>query len=159
MRTQQLYAASVRFVQRLAFSWVALAIGYGVGFGVERMVRALFLFGSETGPTLLWFGIFSLLGWLAFGFPVLVVSPLRREFRGMGMSGLVGGLAGAGLLIGPATLLSRGEILREPRGWELMGIYGSYAFVMGSVATASYVWLCGKFLREQLPEAEEIEAG
>jgi hypothetical protein len=134
MRRQKVYAAALGFMQRLAFSWVALAIGYGVGFGVERIVRALFFFGSETGRTLLWFGIFSLLGWLAFGFPVLVVSPLRREFRNLGMSGMVGGLAGAGLLIGPATVLTGGEILREPRGWELMGIYGSYAFVIGSVA-------------------------
>jgi len=159
MRKQKLYAAGLSFVERFAFSWVALAIGYGVGFGVERIVRGLFLFGSETGATLFWFGVFSLLGWLAFGFPVLVVSPLRREFRSLGMSGLVGGLAGASLLIGPATVLTHAEIWREARGWELMGIYGSYAFVIGSVATASYVWLCGKFLQEQLPAAEEIETG
>jgi hypothetical protein len=151
MRTEKLYAAGVSFIQRFAFSWVALAIGYGVGFGVERVVRALFLFGSETKATLFWFGVFSLLGWLVFGLPVLVISPWRREFRSVGISGLVGGVVGVVLLTGLAGAFSGGEVWLHARGWELLGIYGGYAFVIGFVATGSYVWLCGKLLREQLP--------
>lgn len=151
MRTEKLYAAGVSFIQRFAFSWVALAIGYGVGFGVERVVRALFLFGSETKATLFWFGVFSLLGWLVFGLPVLVISPWRREFRSVGISGLVGGVVGAVLLTGLAGAFSGGDVWLHARGWELLGIYGGYAFVIGFAATGSYVWLCGKLLREQLP--------
>lgn len=150
MTRKKLYASGWPFVQRFAFSWVALAIGYGVGFGVERVVRGLSIYGGDTKAILFWFGAFAVLGWLVFALPVLVISPWRKWFRRTGWSGMVGGLVGAGLFINTAAIFSGGRILMEPRGWLGIGMFGGYAFVIGFVATASYVWLCSKFVRGML---------
>lgn len=71
------------------------------------------LLGSKTEGTLVWFAIFSILGWLMLALPALVISPWRKLFRRVGWSGLVGGMVGAGLFANAAGILSRGELLRE----------------------------------------------
>lgn len=113
MLTQTFYAEFPAFVRRFFLSLAALAIGYGAGFGTDRVMRGLFRLGSKTEGTLIWFAIFSIFGWLVFALPVLVISPWRKLFRRVGWSGLVGGVVGAGLFVNAAAILSRGELLRS----------------------------------------------
>ena len=67
-----------------------------VGFGIERVMRGLFLYGGNIKAILFCFGAFAVLGWLVFALPALVISPWRKRFRRAVWSGLVRGAVGSG---------------------------------------------------------------
>ena len=129
--------------KRTLLSILALGGGYLAGIGVERLLRYLFLFGSEWKFTLYWFAVLSIFGWLVVGLPFFVFGPRRNKLCiEPNRTAVLGGLGGIFLLLSFLLLPSAfGGFHLDKLMIEFVGFYSACAFVIGFTATRIYIEL------------------
>ena len=129
--------------KRTLLSILALAGGYLAGIGVERLLRYLFLFGSEWKFTLYWFAVLSIFGWLVLGLPFFVFGPRRNRLcMKPNRTAVLGGLGGVFLLLSFLLLPSAFSGFHPDKLMiEFVSFYSACAFVIGFTATRIYVKL------------------
>lgn len=129
--------------KRTLLSILALGGGYLAGIGVERLLRYLFLFGSEWKFTLYWFAVLSIFGWLVVGLPFFVFGPRRNKLcMEPNRTAVLGGLGGIFLLLSFLLLPSAFSGFHLDKLMiEFVSFYSACAFVIGFTATRIYIKL------------------
>lgn len=129
--------------KRTLLSIVALCGGYLAGVGAERLLRYVFLWGSEWEFTLYWFAILSIFGWLVLGLPFLVFGSGRNKLYTEPIrTASLGGLGGIFILLSFIFLLSALSGFRiDKLMLQFVGFYSACAFVIGFTATGIYIKL------------------
>jgi hypothetical protein len=132
--------------KRALLSLGALAVGYLAGLLVWSFFDvAHFLFRLNWRFHAIASGVVTVLGWLVFTLPFLVIGPTRSFFDQDPLrSAVIGGAAGFCIVETFLLILLRPSVLGLRDYPPVLFGYGVCAFVIGFIATGLYVMMVGR---------------